>query len=375
MSNSVIIKCTLCPTTFATNSNMLRHMRCVHKRKFNELGEEMEVETLFCSSSRCTYSTMYKAELLKHVGKCLYVSGDRETQTYAETIRNLNDQFDSKMQSVIEEYQLKLQHANDEIHMYREKVARLEGLRSENDLLQQALAKAASQVDKLYAQLEKAQESMADLAQQAINRPPTINNQLTNQIGSVKITNYLTDHQTYVDHTDPDFVIEQAQKFFEKYMVELLNGQRALARFMVDHIIKCPESGRIILCCTDTARKRFIYMNHLNEKEEDMMAKYFLERMAGPIKEVSHSIFEHIVDRLEAQKQTTKGAFELADIDHRIQTVTTKYLEIRDFDIDDKNSDFLVELAALLRGPKEITDGKGGDSNKEIKTIEHKTDS
>lgn len=367
-------------------------MRCVHKRKVTETGEEMEVEKFECSSSRCEYTSMYRSDMTKHVAKCIYVVFDREIDVYETRLKEadefkvhlqhehqelkthlqqVREQTNKQFEKAQEYFKIQLQEAQEQIISYRETIGRLQGLQSENELLRQ-------QVDKLHAQLEKAQDGMKDLAEQAINRPPTINNQLTNQIGSVKITNYLTDHQTYVDHTDPDFVMEQAQKFFEKYMVELLNGQRALARFMVDHIIKCPESGRIILCCTDTARKRFIYMNHLNEKEEDMMAKYFLERMSGPIKEVSHTIFEHIVDRLEAQKQTTKGAFELADIDHRIQTVTTKYLEIRDFDIDDKNSDFLVELAALLRGPKEITDGKeskGDKESKDIKSIEHKTDS
>ena len=213
--------------------------------------------------------------------------------------------------------------------------------------------KLQAESELLREEFAKAQATISRFAEKAMSRPTVTNNHQHN-FGSVKITNYLSDHETYKQHTERQFVIEQASKHLEDYMLKWINGQEALANFVVDHIIKCSDTDDFILCCTDTSRKRFIYVNQLNEKVEDLMAKTFLSRISGPIKEVSHSIFHQILEGFNQQKRTTDGAFEHANIDYRIQNVTDKYLQICEFDMSDKNSDFLNELAGLLRGPKEV---------------------
>lgn len=301
----------------------------------------MNVEHLRCVSQLCQFATKYKGDLARHVATCPYVLIEREYEAkFQATTNDLN-----VCRETIVRMQAQYADSEQKIQVYRESIARLQG---EKELLCQ-------QLDKVYEQLEKASEKAHQLAEKFIDRPGTVHNtNNTQQIGSVKITNYLADHKAYVEHTDRDFIIQQAKQFLEKYLTDLINGQRALARFVVDHIIRCPESGKFILCCTDTSRKRFIYINHIDEKAEDMFAKFFTERISGPIKEVSHTIFNQIVSKLEAQKLATKGAFDRGHIDDTIDSITNKYLHVLEFDVDDKNSEFIAELAGLLRGPSSL---------------------
>lgn len=334
MSEEIVIRCTICQSTFANKPNLSRHLRFIHKTNRN--SDSMSVEVVNCSSGMCSFTTKYKSDLSRHIATCPYVVVQREYEVKLQTA--VNDA--SLYRDTVLRLQSQQAESESKIQSYREVIARLQG---EKELLCQ-------QLDKTYEQLEKANEKAHQLAEKAIDRPGTINNN-TQQIGSVKITNYLADHQSYVEQTDREFIIDQAVQFFEKYLTDLINGQRALARFVVDHIIRCPETGKFILCCTDTSRKRFIYINHIDEKAEDMFAKLFLERISGPIKEVSHTIFNQIVKKLEAQKQVTNGAFERGYIDETITNITNKYLHVLEFDVDDKNSEFIVELAGLLRNP------------------------
>lgn len=322
--SSTVHQCEHCQTTFATRSSLVRHVKCFHERRSDD---NMELQ---CSSERCTFSTLYRGDLTRHLSKCVFVKTDND-------IYNLQQQHESEI-STYRETISRLQIQNQEMEMKLQLVTHY----------RESMIRMQVEIDMLRQQLDKAEH----LVEKAIDRPGIItNNNNTQQIGSVKITNYLADHQAYVEHTDREFIIQQAKQFLEKYLTELINGQRALARFVVEHIIRCPDTGKFILCCTDTSRKRFIYINHVDEKAEDMFAKFFTERISGPIKEVSHTIFNQIVSKLEAQKLATKGAFDRGNIDDTIESITNKYLHILEFDVDDKNSEFIAELAGFLRGP------------------------
>lgn len=329
--------CSVCGKILGTRHIWEKHLHTVHS--LDKDGKEMEVDRFVCTSKRCDYTTVHRYDMKKHLQRCTYVLIDHELlQAYEKWQMEVGQLINKEREDFAAERD-KLGKTIAEMftdnNLLREQLGKtIAGLQAENNLLRK--------------QLEESQKNLTRLAEKAIDRP-TIQT-TTNHHGNVKITNYLTDHQTYLAQTDPKFVTEQAKKHWEKYFLEWLNSQRALAKFVVNHIIRCADTGNYILCCTDTSRRRFIYINHGDEKAEDMLAKLLVEKIAKPIKDVSHAMFREIVNRLEDQKRTVPASERFA-IDRNIDSVTERYFRVCEFDLDEKNSDFVTELAGLLRGP------------------------
>jgi hypothetical protein len=249
---------------------------------------------------------MYMHEYRRHVQKCVFVLLDREIVTERER--------------------------------WLQQLTRLE---SENNILRQ--------------ELEKAHALTQKVTEQAINRPThthtTTNNidnhrSIGNQIANVKVTNYLADHKTYEQQTDPERVRALMDKHFEEYFFD---GQQGLAKFLVDHIIRS-DDGKMIMVCTDTSRKRFRFINAEDELEEDLRAKILSKKLSVPVKEVCRAVFQRITERLNEQKRGKQNALEVDFLEKKIDSALAKYIHIREFDTDECG-DFLNQLAALLRGP------------------------
>lgn len=293
----------------------------------------MEVEELKCTSSLCTFATLYSAEWKRHTNKCALIVAEREFQIQRD---QLNSQHSVEIANIRSQYVREM----NELHRS------LSNVQTENRLLKH--------------ELEKAQQAAHSLAKDAINRPTTTNNhQQNNQIGNVKITNYLTDHNAYISQTHPTYVKHMLDQHFETYFMD---GQPGLARFLVEHIIKMSD-GKLILVCTDTARKRFRFLNADGKMAEDMKAKMLCSKLSVPIREMCNEVFERVIAQLESDKKVKIsngcGAFEIDFLDKKIEWAGKKFIEIRSFNsgVDD-NTDFLNELATLLRNP-------GGDDDED----------
>lgn len=322
MSAESKIECEFCNKQFVSLKNLTKHLKCVHRRT-QDGQEDMEIEELCCSSSRCSFTTMYKGDLTRHIGKCSSIAMDRQIQEETQQIRAQSE--------------AKLSAANETIAKQQVEI----------DMLRQHVDMLRQQLDKAYEHMDRSQQDMRQLAEKAIARPTVTNNQ--QNYGTVKITNYLADHDTYRQQTEREYIIEKANEHLSGYFNRLVNGQEALAQFVVEHIVKRHGSDEYILCCSDTSRKRFWFLNPQGEKVEDMMAKIFVSRIAGPIREVSGAIFGQIQDRLKMEREHAKGGDKVV-IDKRMELNDGKYMQLLEFDISDKNGDFLSELAGLLRG-------------------------
>lgn len=281
----------------------------------------------------------------RHMSKCTFVLSDWNMALQREQLQSEFRQQLAELQVKLEtEHSSQLQEAHQQILSYRETVSKQQ---VEIDMLRQQLDKAYEQLDKVFTQVDRSQQDMRQLAEKAIARPTITNNQ--QNYGTVKITNYLADHTTYCQQTEREYIIEKANEHLSGYFDRLVNGQEALAQFVVEHIVKRHGSDEYILCCSDTSRKRFWFLNPQGEKMEDMMAKIFVSRIAGPIREVSGAIFGQIQDRLKMEREQAKGGDKVV-IDKRMELNDGKYMQLLEFDISDKNGDFLSELAGLLRG-------------------------
>lgn len=296
-------QCSVCNKLFSTKYALAKHLRCVHR--CDESMEEVPTEEFRCTAEICPFSSVYAFEQRKHVQRCPLIEVDR--------------QFRAKW-------------ANKE-DQYKHELTRLQ---TENNLLR--------------TELTKAQQALERLTEQAIHRPTTTTTVTNQQNNLVKITNSLADYKAYAMQTHPHRVKDMLEQHFENYF---FHGQQGLARFVVDHIIRM-DDGKMIICCTDTSRKRFRFVNADGKLAEDMKAKLLTKKLSVPVREMCDAVFDRIIERLKTEKKVMisngAGAFDLDFLDKKVECAEKRFIEIRSFDGDD-NTDFLNELATLLRNP------------------------
>lgn len=250
MSTDINFPCTLCGKVLTTKSNLTKHIQGVHRRS-SETSHEMDMEPLSCSSRYCPYTSMYAADMRRHVQKCILVKTEHKmSEDFDRQITDLRQQI---MHDEFEVTQIRSKCKEDIMRVQVDKDKEITRLQAENDILRQ--------------ELEKAQGVAQSLAKEAINRPTTIANTTNNNqqnIGNVKITNYLAGNDVFTAQTHPEHVKNVLDKHFEAYFMD---GQQGL----VEHVIKV--EGKLILVCTDTSRKRFRFVNTDGKLAEDMKAK------------------------------------------------------------------------------------------------------
>lgn len=321
MSTSETI-CPICARQYSNKYSLAKHIKCVHD------SHTFDNQLLHCSSQKCGYRTMYRTDMKRHELSCSYVAMQKYMEEeYAKLKQNYEESLyrhsleNAELRSLMLEQQ----------HQYQLRIVKLE---AENEMMRNEVSKTRDQV--------------TNLAKEAINRPTTTNNQQNNNL---KITNYLTDHQSYLSQTQPHRVRDMLDQHLETYFMD---GQSGLARFLVEHIIKMND-GKLILVCTDTSRKRFRFVNADGKMVEDMKAKMLCTKLSVPVREMCNEVFDRIINKLKSDKKVKisngSGAFEIDFLEKKMEWAEKKFIEIRSFDYDDDNTDFLNELAALLRNP------------------------
>lgn len=319
----------MCGKELSTKYTLSNHIRCIH-RDVAEPDDNDQPRK--CPSFVCTFSTMYSSELKRHIGKCPLIPiaqqwiSERENWKFQseQQILELRTKYDQQLHD-LSKYSAEQKISSDLF---------ISKLQAENDILRQELERAHK------------------MNEQAINRPTTIAHNTTNNQQNVRITNYLTGNDVFTAQTHPQHVKSVLDKHFEAYFMD---GQQGLARCLVEHIIKV--DGKLILVCTDTSRKRFRFVNADGKLAEDMKARMLCNKLGEPVREICHDVFERVLAKLESDKRLKmsngSGAFEIAFADKRREWAEQKFMEIRSFERDDDNTDFLNELAALLRNPED----------------------
>jgi hypothetical protein len=172
---------------------------------------------------------------------------------------------------------------------------------------------------------EKQIEDLKVIVDKAIAKTGNVTN-IKNS--NVNVMNILS--EKYEGRTEHDFVLEVAREKFEPYFWD---GQRGLANFCVDHIIRTKD-GKMILCCTDPTRKRFKYLDAQGDMKEDIEARLFTEKMSIPIAIVCEEVYEKI--RAEIDDSMKR---DMADL---------KFLELIGFKNSSTNTEYRQELCTLL---------------------------
>lgn len=260
------------------------------------------------SAWKCTYCEKVfatKYTLQKHLSSNRVCSVARESQEHDQQVASIwvteMEKKDQQIQELIQKYENEIRELRN---AYETKIA----------IQQHTLQNKEQQIEDLKLIVDK-----------AIAKTGNVTNIKNSQ---VNVMNVLS--EKYEGRTDHDFILEVARKKFEPYFWD---GQKGLANFCVDHIIRTKD-GKMILCCTDPTRKRFKYLDAEGELREDIEARLFTEKMSIPISIVCEEVYEKIRTEID---DTMKR--DMADM---------KFLELLNFKNNSNNTEYRQELCTLL---------------------------
>ena len=179
----------------------------------------------------------------------------------------------------------------------KENELQIEKIKKENELQIETIKKENEYTLKLYENLQKQNDKLQDrietLAKEAINRPTTTN---------INFRNHLSTTYT-LDELKEEDLLEIFRENFTKQI--FMSGHKGIAKMCTDKIINTKDEKKLI-CCTDTSRKKFKYMDNKGNLKEDIEARMFVDRVSKPIKDVGKKIYENIMEKITDERDQTK---------------------------------------------------------------------
>jgi S-adenosylmethionine hydrolase len=163
-------------------------------------------------------------------------------------------------------------------------------------------------VKDLQAQIDKMFTTIENLAKQAIDKPNATTTINTNNVKNVYSDKYFLDKLTHEDikHKCRNYLTEQV--FFQ--------GQRGIARMCTEHIIHTKDN-KVLLTCTDVSRKKFKYIDEFGNIKEDYDARAFMEKVIGPIKQVSQEVYENILSDVKYEREELEHKKDLESMERK----------------------------------------------------------
>ena len=130
---------------------------------------------------------------------------------------------------------------------------------------------------------------------------------------------------------------------------DFFGGQKRLAGFCVDHIIKTPDN-KMMVCCTDVSRKKFKILDIQGNLKEDIEARLLCKKLTVPVKMITKEIYDTVIERIEKERDRLSSddrsrREKLLDDSMRAQQM---YMDNLNFDDLNYNQDFMHELCVLL---------------------------
>ena len=231
-----------------------------------------------------------------------------------------------------EEYDLKLQEKDQKIlDIIQEKDQKIIELKEAHEKIVKELQ---AQIDKMFGTIEK-------LASQAIDKPTNVTT--NNNVKNVYSDKYFLEKLTPEDikHKCRNYLTEQI--FFQ--------GQRGIARMCTEHIIHTKDN-KVLLTCSDVSRKKFKYVDEHGNIKEDYDARAFMEKVIGPIKQVSQEVYESILSDVKYEREELENKRDLESMErktalhYKTDMAADCYRQIIFID-SNENHDFKNELAIL----------------------------
>jgi hypothetical protein len=114
-------------------------------------------------------------------------------------------------------------------------------------------------------------------------------------------------------------------------------------------VIRTPDE-KMMICCTDTSRKKFKILDMKGNLKEDIEARVLCEKIKAPTSIVTKEMYEKITNRIDEERKRLSDddqsrKFKLIDDSMRAQQY---YIDNMNFDDINYNGDFIKELCVLL---------------------------
>jgi hypothetical protein len=299
--------CEKCNKSFATKYTLKNHIE-------SKICDKND--STLCSSKRCSYKSLSRSDLQKHLKTCKYIEIDTIVDKIKEEHKKETEKLKEEHKKEIEN--LRIENLNNIIRMKEEYI--------KND-----------------------QERMTSLLEKVVSKPVITNNTNNTTTTNIRGNNnnlqsILADPDLYKKQVDPDRIKNIDHEIIEEHF---WNGQKGMARLCVDHIIKTSDKdgNKYLLRCTDPSRKRFKYIDTTNKIAEDMEARNFISLVSVPIKTVCRDVYDKIVKKLEDDKKDTDDIYF---VESKTIMAHQKFSEINDITNHSRNSEYKNEMSILL---------------------------
>jgi hypothetical protein len=79
---------------------------------------------------------------------------------------------------------------------------------------------------------------------------------------------------------------------------DFFGGQKRLANFFFEKVIKTPDD-KMLICCTDTSRKKFKILDLRGNLKEDIEARQLCEKLKVPTQMITKEIYDKVIIRVK----------------------------------------------------------------------------
>ena len=297
-------KCSTCKKKLCTKQYLE-----IHSRKCGIKEKEIKAKDIF-KCEYCDKILATKQNLINHLSVCL----EKKDKELNELKNRIDSELKEHTQKELEDLRELRERSNKEI-LEKDKIIIKINTQLEN---------YKEHIEKQEEQIKDLQEKLDKIANKAIDRPTTVvSNTTTNN--NLNITSSL-------DFNNFDRIKDAIEnKFTVNHVVD---GQKGLAKFMVDTILTDDE-GNLLYVCTDASRNIFKYKNSEGEINKDVEAKKLISFMVDAgIKVKSVDIAREWCKNEDANVDLTKYEIMISPQERILK-------------IEDENSCFKRELASM----------------------------
>jgi len=344
--------CKGCTTSFMNNTNLMIHFDSCKKYILLKVQEDhqQEIEKLIEE-----YQKEIEKNKEKHTKKI-----EKVQEEHTKKIEKVQEEHQKEIEKNKEEYhkeietykknnneqQFKLNEQEKTIKNLQHESKDYDTLKIDHKILKEKYEDLKNQYEKTISKLEQkisqCDSFIQTLAREGSNKPTTkTNNKINNTIINALSTDYTLEklEQKQLEET-------MRQHYTER---DFFNGQKGLANFCLERIIKAPD-GKMLICCSDISRKKFKILDVNGNLKEDIEARLLCQKLKIPIQNITKEIYDKIQDKIDQERSRlsdndSSRREKLLDDSMRAQKV---YIDNMNFDDLNYNQDFMHELCVLL---------------------------
>jgi DNA repair exonuclease SbcCD ATPase subunit len=309
------MNCQYCKTIFKSTSALKNH---INKARYCIVIQEKlaKKEKKIYKCEYCDKILSTKQSLTKHKETCCKKKDKddeiKDKENKDKLLRKLKDEVIEKDKIIIK-VNTQLENSKEQLENFKEQLEK----REEN---------FKEQEENYKEQIKDLQEKLDKIANKAIDRPTTVVSNTT--------TNNNLNIVSSLDFNNFDRIKDAIENKLN--VNHVVDGQKGLAKFMVDTILT-DEEGNLLYVCTDPSRNMFKYKNTDGEINKDVEAKKLISFMVDAgIK----------VKSVEIAREWCKNGDENGEVDITKYGIMT-YPQEKIMKIEDENSRFKRELASM----------------------------